>query len=77
MNKLKSYFLFSREHRRGFLLFAYYFGSIRLFFLKIILFLKNNNAEDKAWLLVQNEIDSLKNIQSTKKTPFILLIQII
>jgi DNA uptake protein ComE-like DNA-binding protein len=28
---------------------------------------KNNTTEDKAWLLVQNEIDSLKSIQSTKK----------
>ena len=28
---------------------------------------KNNVTEDKAWLLIQNEIDSLKNIQSTKK----------
>ena len=69
MNKIKSYFLFSREHRSGiFLLFAIiilvqlayvFFGD---FFVS-----KKNIPEDKAWLLVQNEIDSLKNIQSTKK----------
>ena len=69
MKKIKSYFLFSREHRSGiFLLFAIiilvqlayvFFGD---FFVS-----KKNIPEDKAWLLVQNEIDSLKNIQSTKK----------
>ena len=69
MKKIKSYFLFSREHRSGiFLLFAIiiivqlvyvFFGD---FFIT-----KNNTKEDKAWLLVQNEIDSLKSIQSTKK----------
>lgn len=69
MNKLKSYFMFSREHRSGiFLLFA----IIILVQLSYFLFKDNftsikNNPEDKAWLLVQNEIDSLKNIQSTKK----------
>jgi len=69
MNKIKSYFLFSREHRSGiFLLFA----IIIIFQLAYIFFgdyfvMKNNTTEDKAWLLVQSEIDSLKNIQSTKK----------
>lgn len=69
MNKIKSYFLFSREHRSGiFLLFA----IIILVQLSYIFFgdyfiTKNNTTEDKAWLLVQNEIDSLKSIQSTKK----------
>lgn len=69
MNKIKSYFMFSREHRSGiFLLFA----IIILVQLSYFLFKDNfrstkNNPEDKAWLLVQNEIDSLKNIQSTKK----------
>ncbi len=61
--------MFSREHRSGiFLLFA----IIILVQLSYFLFKDNftsikNNPEDKAWLLVQNEIDSLKNIQSTKK----------
>lgn len=69
MNKIKSYFLFSREHRSGiFLLFViiilvqlgyFFFGN---YFRAIEI-----NKEDKAWLLVQNEIDSLKSIQATKK----------
>lgn len=61
--------MFSREHRSGiFLLFV----IIILVQLSYFLFKDNftstkNNPEDKVWLLVQNEIDSLKNIQSTKK----------
>ena len=69
MNKLKSYFLFSREHRSGiFLLFAIIIVvQLGYFFLKDNFISKTTTAEDKAWLAVQNEIDSLKNIQSTKK----------
>ena len=69
MNKLKSYFLFSREHRSGiFLLFAIIvFVQLSYFFLKNQLVSNENHTEDKAWLLVQNEIDSLKHIQATKK----------
>ena len=69
MNKLKSYFLFSREHRSGiFLLFAIIIVvQLGYFFLKDNFISKTTTAEDKAWLSVQNEIDSLKNIQATKK----------
>jgi len=69
MNKLKSYFLFSREHRSGiFLLFAIIIiVQLGYFFLKDNFISTNNTSEDKAWLSVQDEIDSLKNIQATKK----------
>ncbi|MFY7988558.1 MAG: ComEA family DNA-binding protein [Flavobacterium sp.] len=69
MNKLKSYFLFSREHRSGiFLLFAIIIlVQLGYFFLKDDLISTNNNSEDKAWLSVQNEINSLKNSQAIKK----------
>mgnify|MGYP003398767256 CR=1 FL=1 len=69
MNKLKSYFLFSREHRSGiFLLFAIIIVvQLGYFFLKDNFISKTTTAEDKAWLSVQNEIDSLKNSQDNKK----------
>jgi DNA uptake protein ComE-like DNA-binding protein len=69
MNKIKSYFLFSREHRSGiFLLFAIIIiVQLSYIFFGDYFITKNNTTEDKAWLLVQNEIDSLKSIQSTKK----------
>lgn len=69
MNKIKSYFLFSREHRSGiFLLFAIIIlVQLAYIFFGDYFISKNNTTEDKAWLLVQNEIDSLKSIQSTKK----------
>ena len=61
--------MFSREHRSGiFLLFAIIIiVQLAYVFFSDYFIVKNNTAEDKAWLLVQNEIDSLKNIQSTKK----------
>lgn len=69
MNKLKSYFLFSREHRSGiFLLFVIIvFTQLGYYFLADYFVSTKNNTEDKAWLMVQSEIDSLKNIQFTKK----------
>lgn len=69
MKKIKSYFLFSREHRSGiFLLFTIIvIVQLSYFFLKNQSIATENQSEDKAWLLVQNEIDSLKNSQSTKK----------
>lgn len=69
MNKIKSYFMFSREHRSGIflLLLLMLFGQLAYFFLSENLFQKKNNIEDKAWLLVQNEIDSLKQKVVTKK----------
>ena len=61
--------MFSREHRSGiFLLFAIIIlVQLGYFFLKDNFVSANNNSEDKAWLSVQNEIDSLKNSQATKK----------
>ena len=61
--------MFSREHRSGIFLL---FEIIIIIHLVYVFFgdyfvSKSNTSEDKAWLLVQNEIDSLKNIQSTKK----------
>jgi DNA uptake protein ComE-like DNA-binding protein len=69
MKKLKSYFLFSREHRSGiFLLFAIIIlVQLGYFFFKDSFVLAKNNSVDKVWLSIQNEIDSLKNIQATKK----------
>jgi len=69
MTKIKSYFLFSREHRSGiFLLFAIIiFIQLVYIFFGDYFVAKNTISEDKAWLLVQSEIDSLKSIQSTKK----------
>lgn len=69
MKKIKSYFLFSREHRSGiFLLFAIIIlvQLAYVFFGDYFVGSEMNN-EDKAWMLVQSEIDSLKNIQATKK----------
>ena len=69
MNKIKSYFLFSREHRSGiFLLFVIIIlVQLGYFFFGNYFRATEINKEDKAWLLVQNEIDSLKSIQATKK----------
>ena len=61
--------MFSREHRSGiFVLFAIIIiVQLAYVFFCDYFIVKNNATEDKAWLLIQNEIDSLKNIQSTKK----------
>ena len=69
MTKIKSYFLFSREHRSGIflLLILILFVQLSYFFLFENLFQKKTIKEDKAWLLVQNEIDSLKQISASKK----------
>lgn len=69
MKNLKSYFLFSNEHRSGIFLLFIIIILVQLgyFFLKDIVINNDTNSNDKAWLLVQNEIDSLKNIQYTKK----------
>lgn len=54
--------MFSREHRSGIflLLLLILFGQLSYFFLSENLFQKKEIKEDKEWLLVQNEIDSLK-----------------
>ncbi|MQP25564.1 helix-hairpin-helix domain-containing protein [Flavobacterium sp. LMO8] len=69
MNKIKSYFMFSREHRSGIflLLLLILFGQLAYFFLSENLFQNKEIKEDKAWLLVQNEIDSLKQIKTNSK----------
>ena len=69
MKKLKSYFLFSREHRSGiFLLFVIIICVQLGYFIFKNNFISNESeTEDKAWLLVQNEIDSLKEIKATRK----------
>ena len=61
--------MFSREHRSGIflLLLLIFFGQLSYFFLSENLFQKKEIKEDKAWLLVQNEIDSLKQKVATKK----------
>ncbi|MCL9769134.1 helix-hairpin-helix domain-containing protein [Flavobacterium sp. HXWNR69] len=69
MTKLKTYFLFSRDHRSGiFLLFTLIIlVQLAYFFFKDDFFNLKNNSNDKAWLSIQNEIDSLKNIHQNKK----------
>ncbi|CAM3846614.1 helix-hairpin-helix domain-containing protein [Flavobacterium cucumis] len=69
MKKIKSYFLFSREHRSGIFLLFIILILVQLgyFFLKDNFISVNHHSEDKAWLSVQYEIDSLKHAQVTKK----------
>lgn len=61
--------MFSREHRSGILLLVFLIFSAQIiyFFVSDELFQAKDIKEDKAWLLVQNEIDSLKQIVSIKK----------
>jgi len=61
--------MFSKQHRSGIFLLAVLIISCQIlyFFVSDNLFQNNKIKEDKAWLLVQNEIDSLKQIVSTKK----------
>ena len=63
--------MFSREHRSGIflLLILILFGQLSYFFLSENLFQKKEIKEDKAWLLVQNEIDSLKQIVNQSIIP--------
>jgi DNA uptake protein ComE-like DNA-binding protein len=65
--------MFSSEHRSGIflLLLLILFGQLSYFFLSKNFFQKNEIKEDKAWLLVQNEIDSIKKQKGvTKKDTF-------
>lgn len=70
MKNVKSYFLFSREHRSGIFLLI---GIILL--VQLMVFIYKSNAhedamkldEDMNWLAMQNEIDSLKSISQDKK----------
>ena len=77
MNNLKSYLLFSKEHRSGiFLLIIIIFLTQLLFF--FVDFSNFNSSsqesnEDIQWLMVQSEIDSLNNVSKQEKykiTPF-------
>lgn len=76
MNNIKSYFLFSKEHRSGiFLLICIILITQLLYFFIDFTSFKDNSQQTNAkyWLLVQSEIDSLNNISKEKKfkiTPF-------
>ena len=69
MNKIKSYFQFSREHRSGiFLLFCLIVTTQLTYFLFAEnLFAGQKPKEDLVWLSMQHEIDSLKLIVAVKK----------
>jgi DNA uptake protein ComE-like DNA-binding protein len=71
-NKLKSYFLFSREHRSGiFLLIAILvIFQILIFTVNFTNLFQNESADDftsSQWLAIQHEIDSLKKGTVEKK----------
>jgi DNA uptake protein ComE-like DNA-binding protein len=70
MNKIKSYFLFSREHRSGiFLLFSIIFLiQLAFVFLDTSSIFKSSKSDKNAdWLSMQFEMDSLnKNVSQTK-----------
>jgi hypothetical protein len=71
-NKLKSYFLFSREHRSGiFLLIAILvIFQILIFTVNFTSLFQNESADDftsSQWLAIQHEIDSLKKGTVEKK----------
>lgn len=69
MKQFKSYFLFSREHRSGIfsLIGLVIVIQIAYFLMKSSNYYSNENTiQDKEWLLVQNEIDSIKK-HSVKK----------
>lgn len=76
MNKFKSYFLFSKEHRSGiFLLIAIIVITQFLYFFVDFnsLFNSNEKNDNRQWLLVQSEIDSLNAVSKNDKftiTPF-------
>jgi competence ComEA-like helix-hairpin-helix protein len=70
MNNIKSYFLFSKEHRSGiFLLICIILITQLLYFFIDFTSFKDNSQQTNAknWLLVQSEIDSLNNISKEKK----------
>ena len=66
MQKLKSYFIFSKSHRSGIVILLILMVLVQLFYY----FISNQKplrSEDTSWLLAQNEIDSLKQNRSFKK----------
>ena len=72
MHKLKSYFIFSKSHRSGIVILLILMVLVQLFYY----FISNQKplrSEDTSWLLAQNEIDSLKDVNqknSSKIYPF-------
>ncbi len=66
MHKLKFYFIFSKSHRSGILLLLILMVLVQLCYF-FISNQKPSTSEDTSWLLVQNEIDSLKQNRATKK----------
>ncbi len=70
MNTLKSYFLFSKEHRSGIVLLLFLIAITQLGYYWYVNSDINKNKdfkEDQALLLVQKEIDSLKQQVATRK----------
>lgn len=69
MNKIKSYFQFSREHRSGIFLLFFFIIIVQMsyFLFADKLFANQKPKVDKAWLAMQGEIDSLKQIVAIKK----------
>ena len=75
MNNIKSYFLFSKEHRSGIflLIFLIIITQLLYFFLDFSSLKNSSNDTDSKWLLVQSEIDSLNVVSKQEKfkiTPF-------
>jgi DNA uptake protein ComE-like DNA-binding protein len=66
MPQLKSYFIFSKSHRSGIVLLLILMVLVQLCYY-FISNQKPSTSEDTSWLLVQNEIDSLKQNRATKK----------
>ena len=66
MHKIKFYFIFSKSHRSGILLLLILMVLVQLCYF-FISNQKPSTSEDTSWLLVQNEIDSLKQNRATKK----------
>lgn len=68
MQQLKSFFVFSKSHRSGIVLLVALMGLTQLGYL-LLSIQKVPEREDKRWLQVQNEIDSLKfNVTAHKDT---------
>jgi hypothetical protein len=71
-NKLKSYFLFSREHRSGIflLIVILIIFQILIFTVNFTTLFQKESADDftsSQWLAIQHEIDSLKKATVEKK----------
>ena len=69
MKNLKSYFMFSREHRSGIFLLLLIIIAFQTFWYFYDFSPKANKPSKKEiqWLTMQNEIDSLKLVNSEKK----------